>query len=210
MPTVALSPGKGAATREAILERAYALACVHGLEGLTIGTLAEQVGMSKSGVFAHFGSREDLQLAVLDLAAELFGGHVLIPALRMQRGLTRLRAIIAGWFDWLRQNADGCAIIGAAIEYDGKPGRLRDRVVALLARWRSDTTRAIAMAIESGELDAETDAEQMSFEIFAIALALHQEARLFSREQAFRHAERAIERLLASAGAGSARSAPPP
>ena len=122
--------GKGAATREAILERAHEIACCAGLEGLSIGPLAQAVGMSKSGVFAHFGSREDLQLAVLEAAARRFGDAVLLPALAAPRGLPRLRAIMRRWLDWVRTNAAGCVLLGSVTEYDDRPGPLRDQVSA--------------------------------------------------------------------------------
>ena len=189
---------KGTATRELIVARAYAIACRDGLEGLSIGDLAQAVGMSKSGVFAHFGSREDLQLAVLDHGGQRFADRVFVPALRAPRGLARLRAIVAGWFDWVRENRHGCLIMAAASEYDARPGAQRDRVVGLLERWRSETTRAIAMAIDSGELRAGTDAGQLAFGIFGIALALHQDTRLFDPARARVHAERAVDRLLAA------------
>ena len=189
---------KGAATRELILDRAYAIACRDGLEGLSIGDLAQAVGMSKSGVFAHFGSREDLQLAVLDDGGRRFGESVLMPALRSRRGLARLRAIVDGWFDWVRDNRHGCLVMAAVSEYDARPGALRDRVVALLDRWRSDTARAIQMAVDAGELRADTDARQLGFEIFGIALALHQETRLFDPQQARSFADHAFQRLLAA------------
>lgn len=189
---------KGAATRELILERAYAIACRDGLEGLSIGDLAQAVGMSKSGVFAHFGSREDLQLAVLDSGGQRFGEAVFLPALRAPRGLARLRAIVAGWFDWVRDNRDGCLIMGAAAEYDSRPGALHDRVVALLERWRNETARAIGLAVEAGELRADTDARQLAFEIFGITLVLHQDTRLFDPQQARADAERAFDRLIAA------------
>jgi AcrR family transcriptional regulator len=194
-PTVT---SKGAATREMILEHAYAVACREGLEGLSIGDLARGVGMSKSGLFAHFGSREDLQLAVLDAAGRKFGERVLVRALRAPRGLARLRTIVAGWFDWVRENRHGCLIMGAVSEYDSRPGALRDRVVALIGRWRAETARAIAMAVDGGELRADTDVQQLAFEIFGIALALHQDTRLFDADQARRQADRAFERLLAA------------
>jgi AcrR family transcriptional regulator len=189
---------KGAATRELIIERAYAIACRAGLEGLSIGDLAQAVGMSKSGVFAHFGSREDLQLAVLDFGGRRFGEFVLVPALRKPRGLARLHAIVDGWFDWVRENQHGCLIMGAVSEYDSRPGPLHDAVVALILRWRNDTARATQMAIDARELRADTDPQQLSFEIFGIALALHQDTRLFDPKQARAHAERAIERLVSA------------
>ena len=189
---------KGAATRELIVDRAYAIACRDGLEGLSIGELAQAVGMSKSGVFAHFGSREGLQLAVLESAARRFGEAVLIPAVRAPRGLARVRAMGQGWFDWVRDNRQGCLIHGAIGEFDSRPGPLHDAVVALMQRWRDATSRAINMAVETGELRSDTDAAQMSFEIFGIALALHTDIRLFEPEVARAHADRALERLLAS------------
>lgn len=190
--------GKGAATRELIIDRAYAIASRAGLEGLSIGDLAQAVGMSKSGVFAHFGSREDLQLAVLDEGGRRFGEFVLIPALRRPRGLVRLRAIIDGWFDWVRENQHGCLVMAAISEYDSRPGPLHDAVVARVQRWRSDTARAAQMAIDSGELRADSDPQQLSFEIFGIALALHHDTRLFDPKLARSQAERAIERLFAA------------
>lgn len=189
---------KGAATREMILDHAYAIACREGLEGLSIGDLAQAVGMSKSGVFAHFGSREDLQLAVLDNGGRRFGDAVLIPALRAPRGVARVRAIVDGWFNWVRDNRQGCLIMGAVSEYDSRPGVLHDAVVELIQRWRDATARAVALAVEAGELRSDTDAAQLSFEIFGIALALHNDTRLFDPKSARAQAERAIERLLAA------------
>lgn len=189
---------KGAATRELILDQAYAIACRAGLEGLSIGELAQAVGMSKSGVFAHFGSREDLQLAVLDSGGRRFGEAVLIPALRAPRGLARLHAIVAGWFDWVRDNRHGCLIMGAVGEYDSRPGALHDAVVELIKRWREATARAVELAVEAGELRSDTDASQLSFEIFGVALALHNDTRLFDPANARAQAERAIDRLLAA------------
>lgn len=186
---------KGAATREMIIERAYAIACRHGLEGLSIGELATAAGMSKSGVFAHFGSREDLQLTVLDWTAQRFGEVVVMPALRLPRGLQRLRAIMSNWFDWVRNNPDGCVMLGAAGEYDGRPGPLRDCVVAWLAEWRLQVAKAIRMCVDSGELSADTDPELMSFELFAITEGLHH-ARLYDPQHAQALARRAFERVL--------------
>ncbi len=191
------SPTKGATTREVILARSYALACVNGLEGLTIGGLAEQVGMSKSGVFAHFGSREDLQLATLDYGGELFIRDVLLPALKEKRGLARLRAIFANWSEWVRHEDDGgCLFLAAASEYDDRPGPIRDRVLQQEADWRDQLARAVRLAIDSGELAAGTEPAQMAFEIYAIALAVHHDAGLTGYDGAAARGFRAFERLL--------------
>ena len=195
---LAAATAKGVATRGAIIDRAIGLVRKQGFESLSIGGVAQAAAMSKSGVFAHFGSREDLQLAVLDEGGRRFGEFVLIPALRKPRGLVRLRAIIDGWFDWVRENQHGCLVMSAISEYDSCPGPLHDAVVARVQRWRSDTARATQMAIDSGELRADTDPRQISFEIFGIALALHHDTRLFDPKLARAQAERAIERLFAA------------
>ena len=193
------SPTKGAATREAIVARSYALACRNGLEGLTIGLVAEQVGMSKSGVFAHFGSREELQLATLDLGGELFIRDVLVPALAEKRGLARLRAIFANWADWVRHEHDGgCLFLAAASEYDDRPGAIRDRLLAQEAAWRGQLARAVQLAIDGGELAADTEPEQFAFELYAIALAIHHDAGLTGGAEAAARGLRAFERLIRS------------
>jgi AcrR family transcriptional regulator len=193
-------PGsKGAATREAIIDRAYGIACSAGLDGLSIGPLAHAVGMSKSGVFAHFGSREGLQLAILESAGQRFGNHVLTPALAAPRGLPRLRAIVERWFDWVRHTNDGgCLYLAAVSEFDDRPGAVRDRLLQLEVRWRDALTRAIQLAIETRELQSETDPQQMAFEIYGLALMVHHDAGLFGYDTAQARGQRAFERLIRS------------
>ena len=188
---------KGAATREAILERAYEMARFAGIEGLSLGPLSQAVGMSKSGVFAHFGSREELQLAVLEAAAARFGEYVLIAALPQPRGLPRLRAIMRNWFEWGRLEAGGCVLVGSVSEYDDRPGPLRDLVVRNEQRWRSELQRAAQLAIDCGHLrDGDTD--QYAFELYAMPLAMLHEAGLFGYERARRHGDAALERWIAA------------
>jgi len=189
---------KGAATRDAIIDQAYAMARQDGLEGLSIGTVAQAVGMSKSGVFAHFGSREDLQLAVLDAACARFVAFVMTPALKARRGLPRLRVIVANWCEWARHTEGNCVLLGAVSEFDGRPGVLRDRVVHYQARWRTELARAIRMAVEAGDLAADTEPDQFAFEIYGVLLVLHHDAGLFGYDAALVRAERAYARLVAS------------
>lgn len=189
---------KRVATRELILEHAYALARREGLEGLSIGSLAQDVGMSKSGVFAHFGSREDLQLAVLEAGQLRFLNQVQRPALRLPRGLARLRAIVANWIEWGREYQSGCVLLTAASEYDGREGVLRDCVIRQQAGWRQEMCRTIGHAIEQGELCAQTVPAQFAFEIYALMLGLHHDAALFGFDEARQHTLAAFERLLAS------------
>ena len=201
---------KGAATRESIVGRAYEIARASGVEGLSIGPLATAVGMSKSGVFAHFGSREDLQLAVLEEAATRFGNAVLIPALSQPRGLPRLRAIMHNWFEWVRGTAGGgCVLLGSVTEYDDRPGPLRDQVLHNERRWRSELERAVRLAIDAGQL-ADGDADQYVFELYAIPLTVHHEAGLFGYDLARKHGDAAVERWIADhVPAPAARSTPP-
>jgi AcrR family transcriptional regulator len=194
----AAATSKGAATRDSIIDRAYQIVRKEGFEGLSIGTIADSVGMSKSGVFAHFGSREDLQLAVLDAAAQRFTEHVFLPALRERRGLPRLEAIGRRWMKWLRSEQGGCPMVSAAIEYDDRPGVIRERVIFYQTRLRKELARAIDMAVESGELRADTDSAQLAFEIFGVELAMHHDSRLFGFDDAIERGERALERLVAS------------
>lgn len=188
---------KGSATREAIVDRAYEIARFSGVEGLSIGPLAQSVGMSKSGVFAHFGSREDLQLAVIESAAARFAEVVLIPAMSMERGMPRLRTIMDNWFDWIRSNAGGCVLMGAVSEYDDRPGPLRDQVLLNEQRWRDMLRRAIELAISCGHLRA-GDTRQYAFELYALPLAVRHEAGLFGYEQARQLGETAVGRWLSA------------
>ena len=187
---------KGVATRGAIVDQAIAMVRREGLESLSIGNVAQAVAMSKSGVFAHFGSREDLQLAVLDAVAEDFVQAVLQPAFRQPRGLRRLRAVLSGWMEWAQRA--GCPMISAAVEYDDRPGPIHDHVVDMQGRWRKALARTVELAIEAGELRSDTDPAQVAFELFGIVLVLHHDARLFGATDAIAHATRAIERLFAA------------
>ena len=188
---------KGEQTRSAILAAACELAARDGLEGLTIGALAEDVGMSKSGVFAHFGSREDLQLAVLKAYERRFVDGILVPALKERRGLSRLLAIGERWIERTAiEAARGCILIAGATEYDDRPGALRDELVAMVRSWQRELTRAIRQAVESGELREDLDAADLVFGLHGIVLVLHHDARLLQNPEAPGRARRAFARLI--------------
>lgn len=190
--------GKGPTTRELILDKAYELAREDGLEGLSIGALALSTGMSKSGVFAHFGSREQLQLALLEWVTTRFLEFVKTPALREARGLPRLRKLAERWCEWSRIHQSGCVLLSAAVEYDGRDGALRQSVLRQQAGWRDELRRAIKLAIDAGHLRADTDPTQLAFEIYALMLGLHHDAGLFGYEEARHRTDAALERLFAS------------
>ncbi|MCG6875733.1 MAG: TetR/AcrR family transcriptional regulator [Betaproteobacteria bacterium] len=200
---------KGQRTRQDILGQAVALASEYGLEGLTIGTLAGRLGMSKSGLFAHFGSREDLQLATLKNARERFERFVFSPALAAPRGLPRLRGFFQRWVAWADdpEIPGGCVILGATTEYDDRPGPVRDALVASQQDLRKALARAVELAVAEGHLGRDTVPEQFAFELFAIVFAAHHDRRLFKDPAAVNRATTAFEALIArNAPRGSEQS----
>ena len=188
---------KGQETRAAIVDAALEQAARAGLEGLTIGPLADRMQMSKSGVFAHFGSREDLQIAVLKAYGERFIDTVLKPALRAPRGLPRLLALVERWLDRTIADAGcGCLWISSASEFDDRPGAVRDELVATLRGWQRELARAIESAVAEGQLAADVDVDDLVFALHAAVLALHHDARLMDNPQAALRARRAVRRAL--------------
>jgi len=203
---------KGQQTRAAILDSALSLASQMGLEGLSIGALAEVAHMSKSGVFAHFGSREELQIAVIREYHRRFEEEVFFPAMREPRGTPRLRALFERWVRRVSVEVDsGCIYISGAVEFDDRPGPVRDALVGMVRAWHDAMERAIRIAIEDGQLKPDTDAQQMLFEMHGLILALHHDARLMRTPGAPQRARLGFERvvnqyLVAGAAAGTRRS----
>jgi AcrR family transcriptional regulator len=206
--TAPLRPRKGDATRAAIVESALAIARRDGLEGLTIGALADAMAMSKSGVFAHFGSREDLQLAVLNEYAARFVDDVLRPAVAEPRGLPRLRTLLENWLTLLgRELEQGCLLIAGASEYDDRPGPLHDAMVRIVTGWKRELLRAIELARAEGHLDHRVDPAQLVFEIYGLMLVTHQDARLLRSKDSLKRARAALARLLETYGTAAGRRA---
>ena len=188
---------KGQATRAAILDSALSLASQMGLEGLSIGALAEGAGMSKSGVFAHFGSREELQIAVIREYHRRFEEEVFFPAMREPRGVPRLRALFERWLRRVSIEMDsGCIYISGAVEFDDRPGPVRDALVSMVRAWQDALERAIRIAVDEGQLKPDTDAHQMLFEMHGLILALHHDARLMRTPDAPERARLAFERVV--------------
>jgi AcrR family transcriptional regulator len=188
---------KGQVTRAAILDSAVALASQMGLEGLSIGALAEVAGMSKSGVFAHFGSREELQIAVIREYHQRFEDEVFFPAMREPRGVPRLRALFERWLRRVSLEVDsGCIYISGAVEFDDRPGPVRDALVGMVRAWHGAMQRAIVIAVEEGQLRADSDVQQMLFEMHGLILALHHDARLMRTSGAPERARQGFERVV--------------
>ena len=172
------APQKGQQTKAVIIDAALNLAAQIGLEGLSIGALAEVTRMSKSGVFAHFGSREELQISVIREYHDKFEQEVFFPAIQEPRGLPRLRALFERWIRRVSVEIDsGCIYISGAVEFDDRPGPVRDALVAMVADWHQALGKAIRLSIDEGHLKTETDPMQVMFEIHGLILALHHDAR---------------------------------
>lgn len=188
---------KGEQTRAAILEAALSIASREGLEGLTIGVLADRMGMSKSGVFAHFGSREDLQCEVLRLYHQHFEQEVFYPSLREPRGLPRLESLFARWVARVSMEiASGCIYISGAVEYDDRPGVIREQLVEMVRLWQLALQRAATQSIQEGHLPPDTDADQLVFEMYGLVLALHHDARFIKRPGSIERAHAGFARLI--------------
>ncbi len=188
---------KGQQTRAAILDAALGLASHMGLEGLSIGALAEVIQMSKSGVFAHFGSREELQISVIREYHARFEEEVFFPAIKEARGLPRLHALFERWIRRVSVELDsGCIYISGAVEFDDRPGPVRDALASMVLAWHAALARAIRMAIDGGQLRADTDPEQMLFELHGLILALHHDARFLRSPGALDRARVGFQRTL--------------
>jgi AcrR family transcriptional regulator len=188
---------KGQQTRAVILEAALGQASHMGLEGLSIGALAEVTQMSKSGVFAHFGSREELQIAVIREYHARFEEEVFFPAVREARGLPRLRALFENWVRRVSVELDsGCIYISGAVEFDDRPGPVRDALAAMVRDWQSALERAIRLSVDAGHLKPDTDSPQMLFEIHGLILALHHDARFLRLPGAVDRARKGFDRIV--------------
>ncbi len=191
---------KGARTKQGILDRAVDIASLEGLEGLTIGRLAEELEMSKSGLFAHFGSKEELQLATVEAARQRFVDSMFRPALKAPRGYPRLLAICRSWLDYMRGGVfpGGCFFAAASFEFDGRPGPIRDAVVAAMDAWLDALESAIRMAKDEGHLDRDTDVKQLAFEINALFFGANFSYQMRDNKRAIGRAWKAIEHRLES------------
>jgi AcrR family transcriptional regulator len=191
---------KGERTKHGILERAVDIASVEGLEGLTIGRLAEELEMSKSGLFAHFGSKEELQLAAVEAARQRFVDEMFRPALKAARGYPRLLAICRSWLDYIKRGVfpGGCFFAAASFEFDGRPGPVRDAVVSAMDVWLDALEQAIRMAKDEGHLNRNVDVKQLAFEINAIFFGANFSYQMRDDKRAIGRAWKAIESRLES------------
>jgi AcrR family transcriptional regulator len=191
---------KGQRTRNSILEAAAALATEEGLEPLSIGRLAEATSMSKSGLFAHFGSKEELQLATVDYAAMLFVAEVIDPARSAPKGLARIWALCDHMIGYSERQVfpGGCFFAATSFEFNNRPGPVRDRIEEMIRSWLSYLEHAVEQAQEAGELDPNASAREVAFQLDAFAQASNAQYQLFRDPQVFDDARRAIQERLES------------
>lgn len=191
---------KGEQTRATIVDRAMALVSRVGLEGLSIGALADDVGMSKSGLFAHFKSKQDLQLAILEASIDRFMTTVVSPAFREPRGVPRIRALFENWLRWSNHPSipGGCIFLSLASELDDRPGPQRDCLAAYQKEWIEGLATSARMGVEQGHFRKDLDVEQFAYDFYSIILAYHHFTRLIRDPGAEKHARRAFEQLLAA------------
>jgi AcrR family transcriptional regulator len=199
---VARGQQKGQQTKAVIVDAALGLATQIGLEGLSIGALAEVTQMSKSGVFAHFGSREELQISVVREYHVRFEEEVFYPALQAARGLPRVRALFSNWMKRTSVEIDsGCIYISGAVEFDDRPGPVRDAIASSVKTWLAAMHRSVTHAQEEMHLDAQANAQQILFEIHGLILALHYEARFLKTPDSIERAVQGFENILQRYGA---------
>jgi len=199
------SQQKGQQTKAAIVDAALGLATQIGLEGLSIGALAEVMRMSKSGVFAHFGSREELQISVIREYFSRFEEEVFYPALKEPKGLPRVQALFGNWMKRVAiELQSGCIFISGAVEFDDRPGPVRDALATSVQTWLAAMYRAVVLAKEAGHLRADADERQIAFEIHGLILALHYEARFLKTPGSIERTLQAFQSILARYGSGEA------
>jgi AcrR family transcriptional regulator len=191
---------RGERTRRQILDLAVHLASAEGLEGLSIGQLASKLKMSKSGLFASFGSKEDLQLATIERARQIFVDAVVRRAMMAPRGLPRLWALCDAWLDYAGRSVfrGGCFFAAVSAEFDSRPGPIRDRIAALMKEWLSTLSVAVRKAQEAGHLRADADPDQLAFEIHSLSMGANWAHQLHGDKGAFDRARAGIRQRLSA------------
>lgn len=188
---------KGADTKELILKTALDFASRWGLEALSIGELAKKVGMSKSGLFGHFNSKEKLQMMVLDYAANHFVEAVLLPAYKDPRGIPRIEGTVDNWYRWIeKQNEGGCPFVAAAFEYDDRPGQVQDHLRNHLDTMINSFVRSAEIAVEEGHFRKDTNCREFAYRFYSYLLGLHLYQKLLHSENAFEYHKNAFKDLL--------------
>ena len=187
---------KGEFTRQTILAYGLQMASQVGLEAVTIGTLAKKTGMSKSGLFAHFQSKENLQIEILKHAAEEFADRVVVPALKIPAGIARIEALVDNWIAWGAQMRGGCIFVSASTEFSDRPGRVREVLLRQQEAWIDSLKRIAQAAIRVGHFKKEMDCEQFAFDLYSLLLGFHYYHKLLQDSETKKRQQTALEQLL--------------
>ena len=189
---------KGKDKKQAILKTGLDMASQVGLEGISIGALAKAMNMSKSGLFAHFQSKEKLQIEILSFAAERFADSVVVPALMTEAGIPRIRALISNWIEWSSHLTGGCIFVTASTEFSDRPGKVRDCLLQQQKDWIDCLSRIAESAIKAGAFKKDIDCKQFAFDLYSLLLGFHYYDRLLHDRQTKNRQEKALAKLLAN------------
>lgn len=189
---------KGEDTRNSILSAGLEMASQYGLEDVTIGDLAKEMDMSKSGIFGHFHSKENLQILILSYAVEQFTESVVLPTLKVEAGIPRIRTMVKRWINWGNGLGGGCIFVSTSNEFSERSGPVRDALVASQFAWLESLGRLAKSAIKAGDFRADIDPQQFAFELYSLLLGFHHYHRLLRDEMIQEKQERALEKLINS------------
>lgn len=196
--TIFVSMKKGQETKMVILEAGLDMASQLGLEGVSIGALAQATNMSKSGLFAHFQSKENLQIEILDYAARVFSEGVIIPALVTKAGIPRIKALVNNWVEWSDNLTGGCIFVSASTDYSDRPGKVRECLLGQQEDWIDCLCRIAESAIKVGEFREDIECEQFAFDLYSLLLGFHLYDKLLDDSETKKRQEIALDRLLAN------------
>ena len=187
---------KGTDTKQFILETGLDMASRLGLENVTIGELAKATDMSKSGLFAHFKSKENLQIEILNFAGERFYEGVIVPALREKSGIERIRKLVDNWIHWTGRLTGGCIFVTAAADFSSRPGKVRDALLEQQGQWLASLKRFCRSSIRAGDLRDGIDCDQFAFDLYSLLLGFHLYHELLQDTETRNYQETALNRLL--------------
>jgi len=187
---------KGEETKLAILETGFSMASTMGLDLVSIGSLAKATNMSKSGLFAHFQSKENLQVEILKHAGDVFAEKIVVPALRTPAGIPRIRALVSNWIQWTSRLRGGCIFVSASSDFTDRPGKVRDFLLHQQEEWLDCLRRIAESAIRVGDFDADIDQDQFAYDLYSLLLGFHLYHNLLKSEETRKRQEKALEQLL--------------
>jgi len=187
---------KGEDTKLIVLEAGLDMASQLGLECVTIGNLAKTTNMSKSGLFAHFQSKENLQIEILNYAAQVFSERVIVPALKTQAGIPRIRALVDNWIGWTSELTGGCIFVSGSADFSDRPGKVKDVLLNQQKQWIDCLRRIARSAVKAGDFRKDIDDDQFAFDLYSLLLGFHLYYKLLDDSEIRKREETALVRLL--------------